>query len=327
MKKNWQTLLQQAITDPQELLQLVELNDAIASISPVVMAQFPLRVPRSFVARMQKGNPHDPLLRQVLPIVDEEIMAEGFSTDPLQESQANTAPGILHKYKNRILLTIVGNCAIHCRYCFRRHFNYEDNTPGLTGLDDIIDYIKANPDIDEVIFSGGDPLLAQDSYLQIWAHAIQDIPHVKILRIHSRIPIVLPERITNEFIHWFSQLSIHPVLAIHCNHPNEINDEVGSALRRMRAAGIHLLNQSVLLKGINDSAATLIRLSQKLFHYGVMPYYLNLLDKTQGTAHFEIHLDQAKAIYEQILSSLPGYLVPKLVREVPALPYKQILSL
>jgi L-lysine 2,3-aminomutase len=318
----WQTALKNIITDPAELFVLLDLDHALLPAAQAAAKIFPLRVPRGFVARMQKNNWQDPLLQQVLPLGVELTEVEGFTPDPLQEKNANPVPGLLHKYHGRVLLTAVGNCAINCRYCFRRAFPYNENNPGTKGWQQALNYIASDQTINEVILSGGDPLVAPDEHLANLSQQLADIPHVKTLRIHSRIPIVLPERITAEFVNWFTALRLRPVLIVHCNHPQEINDEVRAALKRLKQAGVTLLNQAVLLKGINDAADVLVKLSGELFDVGVLPYYLHMLDKVQGTAHFEVDEERASELLGEVTKRLPGYLVPKLVREVPNAPAK-----
>lgn len=324
---SWQTALSSAITDPKELLEILNLDLSLLPAAQRAAQLFPLKVPHRFVARMQKGDINDPLLRQILPLHLECENVTGFYADPLQESKVNPLPGLLHKFQGRVLLTMTGFCAIHCRYCFRREFPYANNNPGNQGWEQVLDYIIADDSIQEVILSGGDPLIATDLVLKKMVQRLSEIPHVKILRIHSRIPIVLPERMTNEFIACFTSTRLQPVLVIHCNHPNEVDEDVLETLHQLRQQGITLLNQAVLLKGVNDSVETLIALSKRLFAAGVLPYYLHLLDKTRGTAHFEVNEAKASELMAGIMAALPGYLVPKLVREVPGAAFKIPYSL
>lgn len=314
--KSWQIALKNSITDPAELLEFLDLDLALLPAAQAAVKLFPLRVPRGFVARMQKGNLQDPLLRQVLPLGIELAETPGFTQDPLQEKNANPIPGLLHKYHGRVLLTTVSSCAVNCRYCFRREFPYNENNPGNQGWDRVLDYIAQDKTISEIILSGGDPLVATDEYLETLCQKIAAIPHVKTLRIHSRLPIVLPARITDDFVKWVTALDLRVVLVTHCNHPQEIDSEVCEAFKRLRQSGITLLNQAVLLKEINDSAEVLVALSELLFDVGVLPYYLHLLDKVQGTAHFEVDEARAQKLLQEATRRLPGYLVPKLVREV-----------
>lgn len=318
---SWQASLIHAITDPEELLQLLELNQTnwiLAAKKAALL--FPLKVPREFVSRMQKGNIDDPLLKQVLPLNAEFLTKSGFEKDPLNEKQFNPIPGLLHKYHGRVLLTMTGACGINCRFCFRRHFPYHENNPGKNGWNHVLQYIAEDPTIKEVILSGGDPLVLSDHLLSEFAFKLADIPHLKRLRIHSRMPIMMPERITNEFQRWTENLPLKMILVLHCNHPQEINNKVKEALSLLKK--ITLLNQSVLLKDINDRIDILISLSETLFEAGVMPYYLNLLDKVEGTAHFDVDINKAKELHAEMIKNLPGYLVPKLVREQPGEPSK-----
>lgn len=311
----WQAALSNLITDPKDLFSLLNLDPLLLDRAYEVSRHFPLKVTHSFVERMQKGNIHDPLLQQVLPIGKELEEVTGYERDPLQEANKNPIPGLLHKYHNRVLVTLTSACAIHCRYCFRRHFPYEDNNPGKRGWEKIFSYIQENKNIQEVILSGGDPLSVSDQLLAQFCEQLAAIPHIKYLRFHTRLLVVLPERITDAFIHWLSTLKFSVVIVIHMNHPNEMSVEVVHALSRLRQAGVTLLNQSVLLKNINDDVDTLARLSETLFSAGVLPYYLHVLDKVQGAAHFDLPLSQAQTLHTQLTAKLSGYLVPKLVCE------------
>ena len=312
---DWQTALSQAITTPKELLATLKLNPEDLPISHQACLDFPLRVPHGFVARMQPGDPLDPLLQQILPINKELELIPGFTQDPLEEQRANPRPGLLHKYQGRVLLTMTGACAIHCRYCFRRHFPYADNNPGTQGWQQAMEYIKQDPSISEVLLSGGDPLLIKDVPLSLFIKQLAEIKHIKRLRIHTRLPIVLPERITTDLITSLTKTRLKPIIVIHCNHPNEIDSTVKTAMEKLKKAGIILFNQSVLLKNINNNPTILIQLSEELFNIGVIPYYLHLLDKVQGAAHFEVSKEEALDLYKEMTKNLPGYLVPKLVRE------------
>lgn len=316
MNSDWQSQLKALITDPAQLLELLDLNLALLPAARQSTKLFPLRVTPSFVARMRQGDQNDPLLQQVLPLGAEILETPGFSTDPLVEINANPIPGLLHKYHGRVLLTVTGGCGIHCRYCFRRHFPYSKNMVDAKGQKDILHYIATDKSIHEVILSGGDPLLMRDDDLSVLAHQLATIPHVQILRIHTRLPVVIPERITPSLLAWLTGTRLQPVVVIHCNHANEIDMTLSSALQQL-SHKVTLLNQTVLLKAINDSLNALENLSYALFSCGVLPYYLHLLDKVQGAAHFEVDLKIAKTLYWQLRQRLPGYLVPTLVQEVP----------
>lgn len=315
MHNNWQVSLKKVITSPAELVEKLGLQASFLSPAERAATLFPLRVPEGFVRRMEKGNPADPLLQQVLPLAAEETTVAGFSCDPLQEQAVNSIPGLLHKYHGRVLLTITGACAINCRYCFRRYFPYTENKIGGKAWQTILAYIAADTSIREVIFSGGDPLLAQDHYLARCARDLATISHVKILRIHSRLPIVLPERITTEFLNWFTETRLQAVLVTHSNHANELDDSVKQAIEHLRQRNISVLNQAVLLKGVNDNVEALVNLSERLFACGILPYYLHLLDKVQGAAHFMVDEAKAKQLLIALRERLPGYLVPRCVYE------------
>jgi EF-P beta-lysylation protein EpmB len=322
----WRRTLADGVSSIDELLQLLGLDIALAQCARAATANFPLRVPRGFVARMTKGNIHDPLLRQVLPLDAESRLCEGYTCDPLREQSAMPVPGVLHKYHGRALLMATGACAIHCRYCFRRHFPYSEANAAARDWDDATRYLGARPDIHEVILSGGDPLILDDDRLQRLAELLDGIPHLRRLRIHTRLPVVLPERIDGRLLEWVGNRRIGIVVVIHANHPNEIDHTVITPLHRLRDAGATLLNQAVLLRGVNDSASTLIGLSEALFAAGVLPYYLHQLDRVSGAAHFEVDDDTARSLICAIHARLPGYLVPRLVRESPGMPGKTALG-
>ena len=285
-----------------------------------------VRVPRHFVELMEKGNPHDPLFLQVMPLSDEFLTSPGYSEDPLDEHDT-AGKGILHKYDSRVLLMVRTGCAVNCRYCFRRHFPYADNAVSKHQWLDVLDYLRNNSQINEVIFSGGDPLMAKDDHLSWLANEIAAIAHIKRLRIHSRLPVVLPERISHDFVEWFSALPLQKVLVLHANHANEMSETLKVRLNILREKGVTLLNQSVLLKGINDSADAISDLSETLFEAGVLPYYLHVLDKVQGASHFYVSDDKGRAIMEEAIKRLPGFLVPKLVREIGGQPGKTPIDL
>ncbi|MBC6791801.1 EF-P beta-lysylation protein EpmB [Acinetobacter baumannii] len=265
---------------------------------------------------MNAKDPLDPLLLQVLPHHLELEEHPEFVTDPLGEEAANQLPGVLHKYKSRFLLTLTGACAVHCRYCFRRHFPYQENLPKNEDWLNIKNYIESNPDINEVILSGGDPLTLSNRKLALWLERLSSLKQVKILRIHSRVPIVIPNRIDEELISLLKNSRLRIILVVHSNHASELDDFTCSKLLQLSEHQITVLNQAVLLKGVNDSAQTLTDLSYRLFEARVMPYYLHVLDKVKGAQHFDLIPSEIDAIYQDVLASLPGYLVPKLVREI-----------
>ena len=321
-RPRWQQSLAEAINNLSELLNLLELPQDTLPISRVAARQFPLRVPRSYVARMRKGDPDDPLLRQILPIAAEELKSAYFHSDPVGDLKAMPVPGVLHKYHGRVLLITTGACGIHCRYCFRRHFPYGDANPATNDWRPALDYIAADPTISEVILSGGDPLALPDHRLAELAGQLGAIPHVKRLRIHSRLPIVLPERIDASLLAWLEASPLQKVMVVHANHPNEIGDEAVRALRSLQVGGVTVLNQAVLLRGVNDDADVLAALSETLFAVGVLPYYLHLLDKVEGAVHFDVPYMIAGNLIKALQNRLPGYLVPNLVREIAGAPAK-----
>ena len=317
-------MLAEAVKSTDELLRLLEIDPASLNILPLA-SNFPLRVPRGFIRRMTRGDINDPLLRQVLPVADEMQASSNYLPDPLAEQQAMQVPGLLQKYRGRALLTTTGACAVHCRYCFRRHFPYNEANPASGNWESTIHWLQQNPDVREIILSGGDPLSLPDSRLHMLSSRLDELPWLHTLRIHTRLPIVLPERIDGGFLSWVEAQKLQVVMVVHSNHPNEIDATVSEAMHRLKQAGVTLLNQSVLLRGINDSAATLTRLSEALFSAGVLPYYLHQLDKVQGAAHFEVDDATAIKLMEEVRTALPGYLVPRLVREVPGEPGKSVI--
>lgn len=313
----WQTALAHVVTQPSELLHLVGLGDEWSEAAEAAAKAFPLRVPRGFIARMRRGDPADPLLRQVLPLGEELHRAPGFNLDPVGDRAAQQAPGVLHKYAGRVLLTATGACAVHCRYCFRRHFPYDEANASADAWRGALAAIAADASITEVILSGGDPLTLSDRRLAEFMQQAASIAHVKRLRVHSRLPVVLPERITLALCEILTSTRLRAVLVMHANHAQEIDASVRSACNLLSAHGIPLLNQSVLLRGVNDSAAALEDLSETLFAAGVLPYYLHQLDRVQGAAHFEVSDEAARELHTALHARLPGYLVPRLVREIP----------
>lgn len=314
----WQQLQAQAVRSPRQLLQLLELEPEQVPALDSAALDFPLLVPRPFVERMTPGDANDPLLLQVLPLLAEKVPQPGYVSDPLEELDASAAPGIIHKYHGRVLLVTTGACAVHCRYCFRRHFPYQDHQQSPSQWRQGLDYIRQDTSISEVILSGGDPLVLGNERLGSLLELLAAIPHLRRLRIHTRLPIVLPQRVDPGLLQLLANNRLQCCVVIHSNHPAELDASVAEALSALREARITLLNQSVLLRGINDDSDTLCLLSEKLFQMGVLPYYLHLLDPIAGGAHFDVTQFTARQIYRQLLDRLPGYLVPKLVRETPA---------
>lgn len=321
----WQQLWRDAVRDPRELVALLGLADVATGWSDAASRQFALRVPRGFVARMRHGDPADPLLRQVLPLDDEMHPAEGFSHDAVGDSLARAGQGVIRKYRGRALLVATGSCAVNCRYCFRRHFPYAEEAAAAAGWRDAVALIAADPGIDEVILSGGDPLSLSTAKLADLTTALRAIPHLRRLRIHTRLPIVLPERVDDELTAWLRDLPWPVVVVVHANHANEFDATVDEAMRRLRRSGAHLLNQAVLLRGVNDSVDALAALSERGLAAGVLPYYLHQLDRVQGAAHFEVPDAEARHLHAALAARVSGYLVPRLVREVAGDPGKRPL--
>lgn len=315
--KNWQDELKQLICTPEALITRVELGAEWLPKAIEASTHFQVRATESFVSRIKKGDPFDPLLRQILPLGEELESPPSFSPDPLQEQQFSPCPGVIHKYASRVLLIAATQCAINCRYCFRRHFPYDDNRLSRNQWAAALTYIEQTESVNEVILSGGDPLSMSDKQLAWLTEQIAAIRHIKRLRIHSRYPIILPSRITQELLAGLGGSRLDIVMVCHCNHPQEIDEEVIAGFKELKQAGFLVLNQTVLLKNINDNSDILTSLSERLFAGGVLPYYLHLLDPVQGAAHFAVSDLSAKQLYRALLASLPGYLVPKMVREMP----------
>lgn len=304
-----------AFTRPAELLDFLQLPPDLPALGPDCLRKFPLRVPRGFAGRMAKNDPLDPLFLQVWNQPQEALETPGFSTDAVGDLAKQRPGGILHKYQGRALVVATGACAVHCRYCFRRHFPYGELLAARDHWRETLHEIAADRSLSEVILSGGDPLSLPDEKLAEFAQGLEFMPHVKRLRIHTRQPIVLPERVDEALLAWLKRGRIKKIMVLHVNHANELDTTVAAALKPITALGIPLLNQSVLLRGVNDSVATLENLSTRLFECGVLPYYLHMLDRVQGAAHFEVPLDHARGLMRGLSARLPGYLVPKLVRE------------
>jgi len=318
----WRKELADVVTDVEELLQLLDLGERSPITTPSALRRFPLRVPRAFVNRMRPGDPADPLLRQVLPVAQEDEPMHAFTADPVGELASPPVDSVLQKYQGRALVMVTGACAIHCRYCFRRHFPYAELGSASPQWDGAVDRIASDPAISEVILSGGDPLAVTDSLLEVLGRKLAALPQLKRLRVHTRMPIVLPRRVDGALTSWIGSLGLPVVVVVHANHANEIDDEVRRALAALAATGVTLLNQAVLLAGVNDSVDALTDLSEALFDTGVLPYYLHMLDPVSGAAHFEVSGEEAKRLHHELTSRRPGYLVPKLVREVPGAPAK-----
>ncbi len=313
--QDWRQLWRDAVTEPTELLALLGLEHLAAQL-PAGDAGFALRVPRGFVGRMRHGDPGDPLLLQVLPQLAELAEVEGFVVDAVGDMASREAQGVLHKYHGRALLIASGSCAINCRYCFRRHFPYGEEIAAAGRWRAALEHLRRHPEISELILSGGDPLALATRKLEELGQGLADLPQVVRIRIHTRLPVVLPERIDADFARWMAALPLQKVVVLHVNHANELDGAVDDACARLRDAGATLLNQSVLLRAVNDSTDALAALSERLFAAGVLPYYLHQLDRVQGAAHFEVDDARALALVDGVRQRLPGYLVPRLVREI-----------
>ncbi|ANF57326.1 EF-P beta-lysylation protein EpmB [Halotalea alkalilenta] len=314
---DWRRQLAGAIRDPEVLCEALGLDAAWLPGAQAGHRLFKIRVPHAYLARMRRGDPFDPLLRQVLPIDRETDAVEGFVSDPLEEAEHRPLPGLIHKYANRVLLIVSGACAVNCRYCFRRHFPYADNTPSRREWEAVLDYLRSRPEINEVILSGGDPLASSDERLGWLVERLGGIAHLQRLRIHTRLPVVIPDRVDPGLLGWLAASRLQKVVVLHVNHANEIDPAVRHACARLREAGATLLNQSVLLRGVNDDVDTLAELSETLFAAGVLPYYLHVLDPVAGAAHFDVPDGEAVELVERLRARLAGFLMPRLVREVP----------
>lgn len=320
---NWQQQLKKMVRTPEELLALTGLDASWLPAAQAAHRLFPVRTTRSFVAKMQPGNPQDPLLLQVLPLAQELLAVDGYVHDPLQEASFNKAPGILHKYHGRALLITTSACAIHCRYCFRRHFAYDEQQQSRAQWRQQLAQLLQTPDMEEIILSGGDPLMLDTDMLRFFSDELRQYPQIKRLRFHTRLPILLPDRIDDAFCNWLRELPWQLVMVIHSNHAQELCAQTARALAALRQCQVTLLNQAVLLAGINDDESQQLALCQELMAQGVLPYYLHLLDPVAGAAHFDVDETTAVALIESLRNQLPGYMVPKLVREEPGKAAKQ----
>jgi EF-P beta-lysylation protein EpmB len=318
----WHRAMKEAVRDPRELCRLLALPEVFERPAVRAARLFPLFAPRSYIARIERGNPLDPLLRQVLPLEAEEHSPAGFSDDPVGDLAAAKAPGLLHKYHGRVLMVATGACAVHCRYCFRRSFPYDQSPPSAETWSESIRLIAADNSIREVILSGGDPLTIVDPLLAELAERLTAIPHVTRLRIHTRLPIMIPERINDDLLDWLCGARLTPIVVIHANHPAELQGTAADAVSRLVDAGIPVLNQSVLLRGVNDDSETLAALSERLVDLRAMPYYLHQLDRVTGAAHFEVPIARGLELMDGLRARLPGYAVPRYVQEQAGWPHK-----
>lgn len=321
----WQKELANAVKNPLQLLQLLAINPETVPLSEAARKSFAMLVPMPFINKMKKGDISDPLLQQVLPVTNEMRVIDGYSLDPLGEHQ-NGIQGLLHKYKSRVLLILKSGCAVNCRYCFRRHFPYQDNNLNKQQFKQIVDYLLQHPDVNEVILSGGDPLMTKDDFLQYIVSELDKLPQLKRLRIHTRLPVVIPQRITEQLCQLLQKSRLKVTMVLHINHANEIDELFTDAMKKLHQAGIQLLNQSVLLKGVNDNREALVNLSEALSQAHILPYYLFLLDKVQGAQHFDLSTESALQLMKEISAELPGYLVPKLSREIAGEKSKTLIN-
>lgn len=322
----WQLEYKTSITNIEQLCQTLELKIEQLPISTLANRQFQLRVPQSYIARMQKSNPNDPLLLQVLPSGHENKHIEGYLKDPVGDLQSIKTPGLLQKYNGRALLLATSRCAIHCRYCFRRHFPYTAQNPRHDNWIQALQELQLDHSITEVILSGGDPLVLDDSKLVKLITRLESIKHIQRLRIHTRLPVVIPNRINDQLLNWISNSRLKVIMVLHINHAQEINTQLKINLTKLTNINCTLLNQSVLLRKINNRSSSLIDLSETLFNAGVLPYYLHLLDKVDGAAHFDVSEENARKLMQEISKHLPGYLVPKLVKEIQGKYSKSLIS-
>ncbi|HTN00893.1 MAG TPA: EF-P beta-lysylation protein EpmB [Planctomycetaceae bacterium] len=315
-RTGWSASLAQAIRNSADLLAALGLPREIHEQSPSGEAEFPVLVPQSYLARMRPGDPLDPLLRQVLPLAEEGVDVPGFLPDAVGDESSRKAPGLLHKYRGRALLVTTGACAVHCRYCFRRHYPYQQEPRRLEDWEPAFEALAADDSIHEVLLSGGDPLMLTDARLASLIERLEQIPHLRRLRLHSRLPIVLPDRVSEELLQLLSSTRLTTVMVVHANHPQEIQLDCADALSRLVRHGIPTLNQAVLLRGINDEEDVLAELCERLIDLGVLPYYLHQLDRVAGAAHFEVPVEQGRELVAALRRRLPGYAVPQYVVEI-----------
>lgn len=324
--RTWQEELKRAVRDVAQLIAILELPPELVPGARKGGQGFPLFAPWPYIRRIEPGNPSDPLLRQLLPVAEEQISEGAFTADPVGDSAAELSPGLLQKYASRGLLIATGACAIHCRYCFRRAYPYSSAPKSPAAWQPAIDRLAADHSIDEAILSGGDPLTLPDLQLADLVERLERVPHLRRLRIHSRLPVVIPQRVTDELLAWLTGSRLTPIVVIHANHPAEIDAATAGAVGRLVDAGVPVLNQAVLLRGVNDDAGTLVELSRRLVDLRVMPYYLHQLDRVAGAAHFEVSIERGAELVAQMRRELPGYAVPRYVQEIAGEAHKRVLA-
>lgn len=317
MPEDWKSVMRQAVRSAEELFSELDLDPADLPSAVRAAGDFPVVVPRPYLNRIERGNPQDPLLLQVLPAAEELLPAPGFVADPLEESRFSPAPGMLQKYSGRALLVLTGTCAVHCRYCFRRSFPYDERPRNWSDWEPALQRIEEESTLREVLLSGGDPLSLVDETLERFFARLDAIEHLERIRLHTRLPIVVPQRVTERLLSLLRSMRARPIVVVHANHPRELDDETLEALSRLRKTGAIVLNQSVLLRGVNDDADVLAALSERLLQAGALPYYLHQMDRVAGAAHFEVSIERGKELHRELLARLPGYAVPRYVRETP----------
>jgi len=323
--EDWRTTLAGAIRDPAELCRRLGLAEELAAEATRAAGDFRLLVPQPYLARIRPGDPDDPLLAQVLPRKEETAATPQFVPDPLHEAGTVHAPGLLGKYKGRFLIVASGVCAVHCRFCFRRHFPYVQAFTERT-WSGVLEQVVAETSIEEVILSGGDPLTTRDGRLAEIARQLAEIPHLRRLRVHTRLPIMIPQRVNHELLAWLRGTRLATLMVVHCNHPAEIDADVAAAFGRLVDAGVPVLNQAVLMHRINDNVEVLAELFGRLVDLRVMPYYLHQLDRVAGAAHFEVPVARGRELIRQLRARLPGYAVPRYVRDIPGATHKDVLE-
>jgi EF-P beta-lysylation protein EpmB len=323
---SWSQHLSQALTSLPELVKHLGLSEKLSQQGIEAHQSFKLLVPRPYLSRIEYGNPNDPLLLQILPSAAEMQKVTGYTKDPLEEADHNPQKAIVHKYKRRLLVITTGTCAVNCRYCFRRHFPYGDNQLAQAEWQSVIEYLEKHPEVNEVILSGGDPLMMKDALLADKIGLLEALPQIKRLRIHSRLPVVIPARVCDDMLTWINKSRLDIIMVWHINHANEMDNELAQAAFKLKQAGVTLLNQGVLLKGINDTVDAQVNLSEAVFDAGILPYYMFTLDPVEGAAHFDISIEDAQRLMGKVAAELPGYLVPRLAKEIPGKPAKSVFA-